>query len=191
VHAGDRETEVHDINSIVSVYETPVDGVGGVNELRNAGFEMTNLSTVAREHQNDEHVIGYCNPGSGGTKYWGKVAAFWGELSTLLTGVGFLLLPGVGPVLMAGPVVGAVVAGLEGAGANRSFGALGAAFRNLGIPREAILRYESEVSGGRFLLIAHGTAGELIHAKEVLHKTRPAELNLHFAEEMAQAGRKA
>lgn len=180
---------VQERNSIVGIYEAPVDAVGGVNDLRAAGFEMMNLSTIAREHQSDEHVVGYCNTGRGTVKYWGKIGAFWGELSRILTGTGFVILPGVGAILIAGPVVGAVLGSIEGSAESRSFGALGAALRNLGIPKESILRYESEVCADRFLVIAHGTADELMRVKPVLHRTRPAELNLHFADEVAMLGR--
>ena len=51
----------------------------------------------------------------------------------------------------------------------------------IGIPKDSIFRYESAVQGDKFLLVAHGTAGEVMIAKELLRITQPAEVNVHFA----------
>jgi hypothetical protein len=96
-------------------------------------------------------------------------------------GAAFCVLPGIGRLLMAGPLARGLADTEEARAAGTS------AFRTglcgLGIPKASILRYESELCADRFLLIAHGTAEELICAKDVLHRTRPAEVNVHFAQE--------
>jgi hypothetical protein len=53
-------------------------------------------------------VIGYYNAGDR-MKYWGKLGAFWGGFWGLLFGSAFFLIPGVGPLLVAGPLVGWIV----------------------------------------------------------------------------------
>lgn len=180
---------MHEMNSIVAVYETPVDAVTGVNDLRKAGLDMMKLSVVAREFQNQEHVIGYCGAGDIRAKYWGKLAAFWGEVGGVMPGTAFFVLPGLGPVIMAGPVVNAVASSIDEEPANRGFGALEAALRRLGIPGESVVRYESELCADRFLVLAHWAVDELMQAKDILHKTRPSELNVHFAGEATAAKR--
>ena len=179
---------MQEMNSIVAIYETPVDAVQGVTDLQKAGFNMMKLSIVAREDQGSERIIGYCHT-TASTKYWGKMGAIWGGLGGYLSGAAFFVLPELGPVLMAGPLVAAVAASLEGESENRSAGAFGAGLRSLGIPRESIQRYESELCADRFLVIAHGGAEGLLQAKSVLHMTRPSELNLHFVEEAARIRR--
>lgn len=181
---------MHEMNSIVAVYEAPVDAVDGVNDLHKAGFDMTKVSVVAREYQNQEHVVGYYGAGGGSARYWGKLAAFWGEAGGMLREAAFFVLPGLGPVLMAGPVVSAVVSSLEETPENRGFGALDAALRRMGIPSDSVVRYESELCADKFLVLAHWTADELLHAKDVLHKTHPTELNLHFAGQASAAARR-
>jgi hypothetical protein len=46
--------------------------------------------------------------------YWGKTGAFWGGLWCLLFGSVFFLIPGLGPIFAAGPVVTWIIAALEG-----------------------------------------------------------------------------
>ena len=101
-----------DKSSIVAVYETHVDAEVGVKELQRAGFDMSMLSIVGREYHTGEHIVGYYNSGYG-MQYWGKMGAFWGGLWGFLPGAAFFVLPGIGPVLIAGPLAGAVVAGLD------------------------------------------------------------------------------
>jgi uncharacterized membrane protein len=47
-------------------------------------------------------------------KYWGKAGAVWGSVWGLLVGAAFFVIPGVGPVLVAGPVISWIVGALEG-----------------------------------------------------------------------------
>jgi len=188
--AGERETEMHEMNSIVAVYETPADALDGVNHLQKAGFDMMRVSVVAREYQNQEHVVGYCSTGGASARCWGKLSGFYGEVGGSLAGVAFFVLPGLGPVLLAGPLVNAVVSSIDEAPTHRGFGALDTALRRLGIPGENILRYESELCADRFLVLAHWTQEELMQAREILHKSRPSELNLHFTAETTAVARR-
>lgn len=180
---------MHEMNSIVAIYAAPVDAVEGVNELSKSGFDMMKVSVVAREYQNQEHVVGCCSTDNR-AKYWGKLSAFWGEVGGVLREPAFFVLPGLGSVILAGPLVSAVVSSLEESPENRGFGALDAALRKLGVPSESIVRYESELCADKFLVLAHWTADELLHAKDILHKTRPAELNVHFGGQTSAAGRR-
>jgi hypothetical protein len=48
-------------------------------------------------------------------KYWGKWGAFWGGFWGLLFGAAFFWVPAIGPVLVGGPLVAWIAAGLEDA----------------------------------------------------------------------------
>lgn len=175
-----------DKSSIVAVYKTHIDAEVGVKELQRAGFDMSKLSIVGREYHTGEHIVGYYNSGYG-MKYWGKMGAFWGGLWGFLSGAAFFVFPGIGPVLIAGPLAGAVVTGLDGVVDASGLSALGTGLFALGIPENCVLSYESSLLADQFLLIGHGGAEELMKAKNVLRITRPDELNLHFAEETVLA----
>lgn len=77
-------------------------------------------------------------------------------------------MPGVGPLLIAGPLVAALVAALEGAVAGGTLSALAGALASIGIPENSVPEYETEIKAGRFLLLAHGTATEVARAREIL-----------------------
>lgn len=177
-----------DSNSIVAVYDAPADAVEGANDLHKAGFDMSQLSIAVREFPGPDHVVGCSNTGAQ-IKYWGRVGILWGELAGYWAGAGFFELPGVGPVLLAGPLVSSVVAIMDGSASAGGASVFGGGLRRLGIPKECIGRYEAELCGRRLLLIAHGTPEELIHAKDVLHLTHPSELNVHFAVQVLGAGK--
>jgi len=139
---------------------------------------MKKLSIVGRDEHTDEHVVGYYNAGDR-MKYWGKLGAFWGGFWGLLFGSGFFLIPGIGPLLVAGPLVSWIVGALEGAVVVGGLSALGAGLYSLGIPKDSILRYEKALKTGKYVLIVHGSMDETTRAKEILDRTKPETLEHH------------
>jgi hypothetical protein len=113
------------LDAVVAIYGTHVGAEEGVKQLQVAGVDMRSLSIVAKDSHTDEHVVGYYNTGDR-MKYWGSAGAFWGGLWGLLFGSAFFAIPGIGPVLVAGPVVAWIVGALEGAPVVGGLSALGA-----------------------------------------------------------------
>jgi hypothetical protein len=111
---------------------------------------------VGKDYHTEEHVIGYYNAGDR-MKVWGKLGAFWGVLWGLLFGSAFFLIPGIGPIMVFGPLVGWIVAALEGAVVVGGLSALGAGLYSIGIPKDSIVKYETALKSDKFLVIAHGT----------------------------------
>ncbi len=108
-------------------------------------------------------------------KYWGR---FWG----LLFGSAMFMIPGLGPILVAGPLVAWIVGALEGAVVVGGLSAVGAGLYSIGIPKDSIVKYETALKTDQFLLIAHGTAAEVDRAKEIIESTNPAYCTVHSAE---------
>ena len=165
-------------NSIVAVYPSHTAAEAAVKELQKSGFDMQKLSIVGRDYHTDENVVGYYNAGDR-MKYWGKTGAFWGGIWGLLFGSAFFFVPGVGPLLIAGPLVTWIVGALEGAALVGGLSALGAGLYSLGIPKDSILRYEKALKTDKFVLIAHGSMDEITRAKEILNGTNPETLEHH------------
>jgi uncharacterized membrane protein len=165
-------------NSIIAIYPSHTAAEEAIKELQRSGFDMKKLSIVARDHHTDEHVVGYYNAGDR-MKMWGKRGAFWGGLWGLLFGWAFFLIPGLGPLLVAGPLVGWIVAALEGATVVGGLSAIGAGLYSLGIPKDSILRYETALKTDKFVLIAHGSKDDTTRAKEILNRTKPETLDHH------------
>jgi hypothetical protein len=120
-------------------------------------------------------------------KYWGKMGAFWGGIWGLLLGGAFFAIPGIGPVLVAGPLVTWIIAGLEGAVVFGGVSAIGAVLYSVGIPKDSVLRYEMALKADKFLVLAHGTADEVTKARDILRTTRAAEIAMHAGQLSQQA----
>jgi hypothetical protein len=95
-----------------------------------------------------------------------------GTLGVLL-GLGSLAIPGVGPLIAAGPIV----AGLAGLGAGGAVGGLLGALVGMGIPEYEAKRYDGHVKDGGVLLSVHcETPGEVLRAKELLKSTGATDI---------------
>ena len=149
------------------VFNTHVEAEEAIRVLSRAGFDMGNLSLVGKGYQTEEHPVGFYTAGDR-IKSWGKAGAFWGGIWGLLLAPAVFILPGVGLIAMAGPLVAALVSGIEGAVVVGGLSALGAALTQYGMPAEQAIQYETALKAEKYVLIVHGTADELEKARSVL-----------------------
>src|SRR5271154_4572033 len=168
-------------NAAVAVYSTHVGAEEAVKKLQHAGIDMHALSIVGKDTHTDEHVVGYYNSGDR-MKYWGKTGAFWGGFWGLLFGSAFFAIPGIGPILVAGPAVAWIVGALESAAVVGGLSAVGAGLYGIGIPKDSIVEYELALKTDKFLLMVHGTVSEVEKARDILKTTQPSNLTSHARE---------
>src|ERR1035441_7452808 len=173
-----------ELNAVVAIYATHTAAEEAVKELQHAGIDMHALSIVGKDYHTDEHVVGYYNSGDR-MKYCFNAGASWGGFWVLLFGSAFFAIPGIGPVLVAGPLVGWVVGALEGAAVVGGLSALGAALYGLGIPKDSVVEYETALKTDKFLLMVHGTAQEAAEAKSIIAGTQHIKMSLHSAKLIA------
>src|SRR5271165_7512269 len=128
-----RNQMISEKNSVVAIFDSHERAEDAVRELQKAGFDMKKLSIVGKDYHTEENVVGYYNAGDR-MKYWGKMGAFWGGVWGLLFGAAFFFVPGIGPVLVAGPVAAWIIAALEGAVVVGGLSAIGAGLYSIGIP---------------------------------------------------------
>lgn len=176
-----------DKNAVVAVYESHSQAEEALRDLQATGYDIRRLSIAGRDYHTDEQVVGYYNAGDR-MKPWGKLGAVWGGFWGLLFGSAFFAVPGIGPVLVAGPLVGWIVARLEGAAVVGGLSAIGSGLYSIGIPKDSIVRYEAAIKSDRFLLVAHGTEQDVEVAKGVMARTHPAEVAVHGLEHAVLAG---
>ncbi len=165
-----------DENSVVAVFSQHSAAENAIKQLKSDGFDIKKLAVVGRDYQTEEDVVGFYNTGDR-MKYWGKWGAFWGGLWGLLTGAAFLIIPGVGPIVAAGSVVAWIVAALEGAVVVGGVSALGAGLFSLGIPKNSVVKYETSIKAGKFVLIAHGTAEVVSKARDLLNTSGAEQID--------------
>ncbi len=165
-------------NSVVAIYDRHEQAEHAIKELQEAGVDMKSLSIAARDTHTDEHVVGYYNAGDR-MKDWGKVGAFWGGFWGLLFGSALFAIPGIGPILVAGPLVAWIVAGLEGAVVVGGMSAFGAGLVSIGIPKDSVLKYEVALKTDKFMLVVHGTPDAVAKARNIIEGTEPSYYNVH------------
>jgi hypothetical protein len=165
-------------NSVVALYDTHEQAEHAVKELQQAGVDMKSLSIAARDTHTDEHVVGYYNAGDR-MRYWGKVGAFWGGFWGLLFGSALFAIPGLGPILVAGPLVAWIIAGLEGAAVVGGVSAVGAGLVSIGIPKDSVVKYDVALKTDKFLLLVHGTPADVDKAKGIIAGTEHSSYAVH------------
>jgi hypothetical protein len=138
-----------------------------VQRLRQSGFDLSKLSVVAKDGHPERRVVAHYGA-DGQARHWGECGAFWTAMWASLSGWACVAIPGAGPILVAGPLGGWIVAALENEAVFGGLSALGAALYGLGIPKDAVLRCEAAVRMDKLLLIAHGAADEVGKAREIL-----------------------
>ena len=82
-------------------------------------------------------------------------------------------------MLVAGPLVVWIVSALEGAAVVGGLSALGGALTGIGIPRNSVVMYETEVKNGKFLLVAHGSPAAVAQARDLLNRNAPTMVKVH------------
>ena len=165
-------------NIPVYLFDTHAQAEQAIRSLDAAGFNMKSLSLVGKGCHTDEQAMGFYTSGDR-IKAWGGRGAFWGSLWGLLFSPAVFLLPGIGLLALAGPIVVALVSALEGAVVIGGISALVAAMMHIGVPREQAIRYETALRVDKYVLLIHGTAAEAAQARTVLSQAAVAAMSVH------------
>jgi hypothetical protein len=165
-------------HAVVGVFTSHLRAEAAIRALQEDGMDMKKLSIVGKNFQSEEHAIGFYTAGDR-MLHWGGQGAFWGSIWGMLFGGALFFLPGIGPLVAMGPLVGWIVGALEGAAVGGTAGVLGAALLNLGVPDDQIVKYETEVKAGKFLVLARGNVAEIERAHRVLGTTGASPLAAH------------
>ncbi len=165
-------------DSVAAVFPDHPTAEAAVKTLTAAGVPLKSISIVGKGYHTDEKVTGFYNMGDR-VKFWGSRGAFWGALWGLFFGGVFLTIPLTGPVIVLGYLAAAAVSAVEGAVVVGGLGALGGALAGIGIPRDSVLQYETAIAADGFLVMAHGTTGDMAQAEYALKGLHPSHLELH------------
>ena len=152
-----------------------------VDRLRAAGFSHDDVSVLMADKQSSKDFAAEKNTKAPeGTATGVLSGGTVGGTLGLLAGLGALAIPGVGPLIAAGPIMGA----LAGLGIGGAVGGLVGALVGMGIPEYEAKRYEGRVNDGGVLVSVHCESSEEIsRAKDVLKNAG--------GEDIASSGEKA
>ena len=152
-----------------------------VDRLVGAGFSNSDVSVLMSDKDSSREFATEKNTKAPeGTATGGIVGGLTGGTLGLLAGIGALAIPGVGPLIAAGPIM----ATLAGLGVGGAVGGLVGALAGMGIPEYEAKRYEGRVNDGGILVSVHcDTSEEISRAKDILKDAG--------GEDIASAGEKA
>jgi len=151
------------------IYPSGQDAERGADALIQAGFSRSDISVLMPDSRSTREFAAEKNTKAPEGTTTGVISggAVGGTLG-LLAGIGALAIPGVGPLIAAGPIMGA----LAGLGAGGAVGGLVGALVGMGIPEYEAKRYEGRVKDGGVLLSVHcDSSDEVGRAKDVLKQT--------------------
>ncbi len=171
---GTTAIQVHMKNHsvVVATYKSHDGAAAALKTLQQSGFDMKQLSIVGHHHRGDEELVGCYDTGDR-MRYWGEIGAVWGGIWGMLIGSAFFLIPGIGPLLVAGPLVSCIVGALEGALVVGGMSAVGAGLYSIGVPQDSILKYEAALKIGKYLVVAQSSPEEAAHMRDTIIRTNP------------------
>ena len=180
------------MNTIVALYDDMDTAHKAVKALRDAGVDNSRISLVAQDAAGEySKSVGKTKDDAGdGAATGAGVGAVVGGIGGLLVGLGALTIPGIGPVLAAGPLATAVSA-LLGAGAGAVAGGVAGgllgALVDMGIPEEQAGYYAEGVRRGGALVTVEADDRDLDRISSTLNRFIPVDINRR-AETWRQSG---
>jgi len=153
--------------SPVFVFNTHHQAEEAIRLLNTSGFDVKKLSLIGKGYHSEEHPVGFYSLGDR-IKTWGGLGAFWGGIWGLLIAPAVFFIPGLGLVALAGPIVSLLVGVLEGAVIVGGVSALGAVLLNIGVSKELIIKYQTDLKAEKYMLVVHGSVSEIHQANSIL-----------------------
>ena len=155
--------------AVFGIYTSRLEAEEAVERLRRSGFRSTDVSVLFPDNQGTKDFAHEKNTKVPEGVTTGVVAGgVAGGVLGWLTGIGALAIPGLGAIIAAGPILGA----LAGAGAVGTLGGVVGALIGMGIPEYEARRYEGRIRDGGVLLSVHCDNSDWVkRAREVLRHT--------------------
>ncbi|MEO8028198.1 MAG: DUF3341 domain-containing protein, partial [Bryobacteraceae bacterium] len=155
--------------AVFGIYKTPVQAEVAVARIASAGFAHNDISVLLPDIQSTKDFAHEKNTKAPeGTTTGVATGGAIGTTLGLLAGIGAIAIPGVGPFIAAGPIMGA----LAGLGVGGAVGGLIGALVGMGIPEYEAKRYEGRIKDGGVLLSVHcNTSDDVARAKDLLKQT--------------------
>lgn len=178
---------------LVAVYDNEAQAQQAIEQLRDKGVALDMLSVLGRVHASGDDVLGIYYSGMGNrVEAWAKQGALWGAVWGLLAGAAAMfVMPVVGTVFAAGPIVEAIVAtlagGVAGAATGSAMGGAGMAgaaalthltsvMHRMGIPQEKLDHLHQAIVDGHFVLLLRQAKDEITPWLEVLRQSEAKEM---------------
>jgi hypothetical protein len=161
--------------AVFGIYANESDAGDAVNRLRQAGFRNTDVSVLYSDNVGNKDLAHEKNTKAPeGATAGASAGALLGGALGWLASVGLLAIPGLGPFVAAGPIIGI----LSGVGAGGAVGGVAGALIGAGMPEYEAKRYEGRIHKGGVLLSVHcDDAHYERRAKQLLQDTGAQDIS--------------
>jgi hypothetical protein len=167
--------------SVVGIVHTRFEAENLVSSLKQSGFIDNDISVLFPDKEGTKDFAhDNSTKAPEGAVTGASTGGVVGGTLGLLAGIGALAVPGVGPLIAAGPIMAA----LSGVAVGATLGGITGALVGLGIPEYEAKMYEGKIRDGNILIAAHGFSGDELKRAEDLFKKNAAS-DIHRVGEKA------
>lgn len=161
--------------AVFGIYKTVASADSATDTLVKSGFSASDISALMPENLGPRQIgTEKATKAPEGATAGASTGAVLGGALGLLAGIGALAIPGVGPLIAAGPIM----AGLAGLGVGGAVGGFTGALIGMGIPEYEAKRYEGRIKEGGILLSVHcDTSDQIKRAKEIMKNTGAEDIS--------------
>lgn len=159
-------------SSVICIAKTESQAINIVDQLKAANFSSNDISVLlpdksgTKDFAHEQHT-----KAPEGATTGGVTGGVLGGAFGWLVGIGALAIPGVGPLIAAGPIMAA----LGGAAVGGALGGITGALIGLGIPEYEAKRYEGKIKDGNVLISVHTENRDEISRASDIFKNAGAE----------------
>ena len=161
--------------SVICIAKTESQAINIVNRLKAANFSNNDISVLFPDkHGTKDFAHEQHTKAPEGATMGGVAGGVLGGALGWLAGIGALAVPGVGPLIAAGPIMAA----LGGAAIGGAVGGIAGALVGMGIPEYEAKRYEGKIKDGNVLISVHtADSAEVKRAKEIFENSGAEDIS--------------
>lgn len=151
--------------NVVGVYETEQEAIMAIEDLVKQGYNKQDICVIGKDLKNVNYIADETGTVAEESAATGALAGgTLGGLTGLLVGVGALAIPGVGPIIAAGPIASSLIGAVAGAG----LGGLTGALIGIGIPDHEAEYYGNSVKEGKILVLTKNRMSDSMEDRKSL-----------------------
>ncbi|MCY9667856.1 general stress protein [Paenibacillus alginolyticus] len=164
---------------IIGVFSSEEEAIRVINQLKAEGYRADDISVIGRNNEGLSQIEDETETkAEEGLATGAAAGGVLGGVTGLLLGIGALAIPGIGPIIAAGPIVATLTGTAVGAGAGGLVGGL----IGLGIPENEAKDYDNYVKGGKILVLVESDSTRNHKAFETFRNNQSLNANTYTPE---------
>lgn len=151
-----------------------------IRRLLDRGVPRDHISVMGRNFQSETRISGFITKRDvilGGLRTGAVFGSLFGSLLSLLTGVGVLFIPFVGPIVAAGPIGAILLGAASGAIAGSAGAGLVSVLMTLGMPEDKATVYQTRLQAGDYLLMAEVAVNQVEELRALIENAGGEEIH--------------